>query len=223
MLISLGCACKVREAIQRKLNVSSLETNMFDWVISNFETVLYFIKNIDKLITESDFVDSRQVCLQHRIIPHRFLRFESLHDSDISNDYDTELTKLVDKYNRRLNRLKVHILSNKKIDFIHLIHVEYNFELQKHQTHIPSVEQIQEFTETILKINPTCNFNLHILTPPLQCKKYNWNLTIDKTQIDKLKINNNIFLYYLQQDVNKEPFADQCQHWSWSEVFKNIK
>jgi len=222
MLISLGGQCKVREAIQRHLNTNSLETNIFDWVLSDFEAVLYFIKNINTPINVDDFVDTNKTVLQsHRIISHRFLQFESLHDSDIKNDATSELVKLVEKYNRRLNRLKTHIMYNNKIDFIHSLKVYYTNDSP--QLYIPSVTQIQEFTETILQINPNCGFNLHILIPPPYCKKYKWNISIDETQINQLKINDNVHIYYLQQDENKPTFEDQCQHWSWEYVFQNLK
>ena len=78
MLISLGSACRVREAIQRHLNVDTLETNMFDWVLSNFAAVVYFIQHIDQSIIESDFYDTNISFLDKRLVNHTKIRLHIL-------------------------------------------------------------------------------------------------------------------------------------------------
>ena len=113
MIISLGFACKVRSAIQSHYMKNSMETNMFDWLFSNFDSILYFLGNIDKPLIEEDFYNTNQKCLEHRMVNHCRVRFDRLHDVIFDNAYATEIVKLLDKYNRRLKRLKDTILSDK--------------------------------------------------------------------------------------------------------------
>jgi len=218
MIISLGTSCKVREAIQRCLNIPSLESNIFDWLITNFESILYCIQNIDKPFSETDFYDSKEICLSHRIILHKSLRFDSLHDCVASNNYQLEMRQFIDKYNRRLKRLKQHILSNQILDFIHLVDCNYNFRLPRTQLYIPTITQMKQFHSAIQKINPNCNYRLHILIPPEYCKQFNCRFVFDKNQINQLT-SHNTFIHYMEQDINKESCKEQCHHWSWEKVF----
>jgi len=214
-LISLGNSCKVREVIQRYQGTSSLETNMFDWVISNFDTVLYFMLNIYKPLIKDDFYDSKLHCLNHRRVHHGKILFESIHDVIFNNSYETEMNAFIDKYNRRLLRLKQLILSDKKIHFIHLV----NFNGQN--IDIPSVQNISIFNQLILQINPNCDYNLHILFPPQNCKLYKTIFEYNKTEIEKLS-NKQVFIYFLSQNETDQPLTHQCLHWCWSIVFENI-
>jgi len=54
-IISLGHACQVKHNIDRLFK--SEETNFFDWLITDFKSVLYILKNInnEKLITKEKF------------------------------------------------------------------------------------------------------------------------------------------------------------------------
>jgi len=221
MIISLGFACKVRSAIQSHTMKNSMETNMFDWLFSNFDSILYFLGNIDKALTEEDFFDTNQKCFEHRMVNHCSIRFDTLHDVIFDNAYETEIIKLLDKYNRRLKRLKDTILSAKTIDFIHLVDCEYNYRLPNKNIYIPTLEEVSKFHELIKAINPNCVYNLHILIPPHGCKIYNTIWDYDKTQIDRLA-SNNVFIYFLTQRDDIEPAGANCLHWSWSDVFKNI-
>jgi len=223
MLISLGSACKVRNAIQRSLQVTDLETNMFDWVVSNFESVLYFLQNIDTPITENDFYDSEYTCMQCRRIFHKNIRFESIHDCNINNAYENELPYFLEKYNRRLNRLKNHILNNAKINFIHLVDIIPNSKYPNMQIYIPNANQIEEFHNCIKKINPNCFCYLHILIPPAYCKYNNRYYIFNKNEINELQ-NEKTYIHYLEEDKNKDPGQlDQCHHWSWENVFHFIE
>ena len=222
MIVSLGNCCKVREAIQRYIKKDSLETNMFDWVISNFNSVLYFIGNINKPLIKDDFYDTKSQCYTHRIVEHKYIRFETLHDVVFNNPYKTEILILLDKYNRRLKRLHEIILSNNKLHFIHLVDFIFNPKLPNKNIYIPSLEELTTFDKLIKNINPNCNYYLHILIPPHHCKIYQTNnLSYDKNEVEKLS-SNNVFIYFLTQDETIEPYLWQCRHWSWSDVFENI-
>ena len=220
-IISLGNSCKVRHAIQRHLKTNTLETNMFDWVLSNFESVLYFIRHIDKPLVKDDFYATNLKCFPHRVVKHVNIRFDTLHDVIFDNPYETEIDILVDKYNRRLKRLKDIILSNKKIHFIHVVDVDYNYNLSNY-IDIPSLEEISTFNKIIKNINTNCIYYLHILIPPQDCKYYKKKFNYDKTEVEKLA-GNNIFVYFLTQIETLENYTDFCSHWSWYDVFKNIE
>jgi hypothetical protein len=223
MLFPLGTACKVREAVQRYLNVNTLETQMFDWIVSNFKTILYFVKNIDTPLIADDFIDTNTHPYGHRIIHHKKVRFESIHDCNYNNSYEYELPLFLEKYNRRLNRLKSYIVNNRKIDFIHLVDISMNDTHTNLELYIPSVTEISEFFKCVKKINPLLKFKLHILIPPQNCRVYNTFFNYDIKQLELLKINRNVFIHFLSQDENIEPHREQCQHWSWYEIFEKIK
>lgn len=225
MLISLGSACKVRQAIQEHLNVDTLESNMFDWVISNFATVLYFIQHIDKPIIDSDFYDTNLSYHKNRLVNHTKLRFNTIHDCDPYQIYETELPLLVKKYNRRLIRLKNHILNEQQIDFIHLVDCEDNHNLSDTKLYIPSSEEVTSFFEGIRKINPMCNVRLHILLPPPNCRTakefYNKSFVFVPSEIDKLA-NETTFIHYVEQDENVNTHGYVCKHWNWCKIFDFI-
>ena len=221
MIISLGNSCKVRAAIERYFRVNSLETNMFDWVLSNFDSVLYFLNNIDKPLVKNDFYDTNIECANHRRVFHVKIRFDTLHDVVFKNPYETEINNLIDKYNRRLIRLKNIILNSEKKHFIHLVDSIFNFRTPNKLIHIPSIDDILTFNQLILKINPNCVYYLHILIPPQNCKYYKTNYDYEKTEVEKLS-SKNVFVYFLNEDITIDPVKDQCKHWSWHDVFENI-
>lgn len=236
MFISLGSACRIREAIQRHLNVDTLETNMFDWVLSNFAAVLYFIQHIDEPIIDSDFYDTKIIFLDKRLVNHTKLRFNTIHDCDANLSYENTLPLLLEKYNRRLLRLKNTILNQNKIDFIHLVDCEDNRDLSLRpiaserdlpdtNLYIPSLHEIDSFYEAIRKINPNCNVRLHILIPPTNCKSAKEELhktyTYTRSKIDKLATPNTR-IHYLEQDENLYTNQFSCTHWNWDKIFQDI-
>lgn len=225
MLISLGSACRVREAIQRHLNVDTLETNMFDWVLSNFAAVVYFIQHIDQPIIESDFYDTNISFLDKKLVNHTKIRFNTIHDCDANLSYETSLPLLVEKYNRRLLRLKNTILNQGELDFIHLVDCEDNRNLPDTNLYIPSLHEIYSFYEAIRKINPNCNVRLHILIPPTNCKSAKEELhktyKYTRSKIDKLASLNTL-IHYVEQDENLYTNQFSCTHWNWNKIFQDI-
>ena len=225
MLISLGSSCKVRSAIQRHIHLDTLESNMFDWVISNFASVVYFIQHIDDPIIESDFDDSKILYLGKRFVYHTKLRFNSIHDCDANLSYENSLPLFLQKYNRRLLRLKNHILQQTKIDFIHLVDYEKNPNFPDTNLYIPTSEEISLFYEGIRKINPTCNVRLHILIPPPNCRTAkeldNKNFVFTKSEIDKLT-SEKTCIHYVDQDENIDTNGHICSHWKWEKIFNLI-
>jgi hypothetical protein len=222
MIISLGSSCKVRQAIQRHIKDYNFPTNMFDWVISNFDTILYFISNIDKPLITDDFYDAKDQFNIHRRVNHTKIRFDTLHDAVFDNPCEKEIIAIVDKYNRRLSRLKNIILNNEKKHFIHLVDSNYNFRTPDKAIHIPCIEDILTFNKLIHNINPNCVYYLHILIPPQNCRVYNINFNYVKADVEKISSNNCILYFLSQSETSETPDTGECRHWSWSDVFNNI-
>jgi len=221
MLISLGSLCKVREAIQRHLCLDRLESNLFDWIRSNFGTIVYFIQHIDEPIIESDLYDTNIVFMNNRLVFHNKIKFDIIHDCDAKQTYEEALPVLLEKYNRRLIRLKNNILNNTKIDFIHLVDCEDNSKL-----YIPTSQEIALFYEGIQKINPNCNVRLHILLPPPNCRfakeSDNKSFVFTPCEINKLA-NENTLIHYVDQDENVDTNGHVCTHWNWKKIFDSIE
>ena len=211
MLISLGCACRVRESIDR-FNGFRVETNFFDWLITNFATVLFVIQNIDypkNFLTSYKFIKKGVFSnnLTHNTVDHTQLYFSSLHDFPINIDYQVYMNTFLDKYKRRLQRLKNIILNNEKIHFIHMICFEVS---------IPSIEQIYFFVTKIKELNPNCNFCLHLLIPP---EIHNY-----ANKINSLVICTNIKIHYM---AVKSPHLIDCNpmqrlELNWDDTYRHI-
>ena len=209
-LISLGFACRVRESIDR-FNGFRTETNFFDWLISNFSTVLFVIQNIDN---SSNFLNHNKFVkkgiffnnLTHNTVDHTELYFSSLHDFPINIDYNIYMDTFLEKYKRRLLRLKKIILNNnEKIHFIHMIPFE---------TMIPTIEEIYNFIMKIKEINPNCDFCLHLLVPPeLHCNASNVNLLV---------ICSNVKAHYMLETSPNQPKNEQRLELNWTDIYKSI-
>jgi len=92
-VISLGYACQVRFNIE--LTFKPEKTNFFDWLVTDFKSVLYILKNIDNkdLITKSKFTDKEVFkpgkswfYLYHKIECIDF-KMISVHDFPVNIDY----------------------------------------------------------------------------------------------------------------------------------------
>lgn len=232
MIFPLGTSCKVRTSIHRYTNAmagtiddgliahdmhhGTMETNMFDWVFTDFPSILYFLKNIDVPIVEGDFHDMHFEHLGKRFVGHNKITFESLHDINESESYEEGMPQFLEKYNRRLCRLKKTILNEDKLDFVHLVDYTRNF-----NNNINPL-QIQEFVECIRKINPKCDFNLHVLIPPSVCRIENRVFEYDYSKLEALKIYPNIFVHYLKDDTTIPPDNYEHYSWRWDDVYNTI-
>ena len=220
-MYSLGFACRVRESIQRYLKNNNQQSGFFDWAFVNFDTVLYFIDRIDIPLLPTDFHDKNEICNNHRVITHKYTFMVLLHDLDKNKTFETGINEVVDKYNRRLKRLKEKIMSTDKIDFVHLFSLcQLDPKLGSSKINIPTKDQINSFFKLIYNINPLCKLNLHLLVPPKDCNYTNERFTID-CNLDELIINDNVFIHYLSQDDTMEN-KNSCNHWSWYQVYDKI-
>jgi len=149
--ISIGFKCNVKFQINKHKH--KIETLFFDWLITSMKSVIEVLScndisnilNIDNIIR-----DPR--CMYHNNNSRIFLKSLnyciSIHDlkKEFNND---DIFEFIEKYRRRYNRIIEHIKSDRKLCF--LKYGSVNEELQN------------KFIETILKINPKCNFHLVII------------------------------------------------------------
>jgi hypothetical protein len=149
--ISIGCACNVKYQIDKHKH--KLETLFFDWLMTSMKSVIEIlgcddINNIlyfDNIIRDQDnpFWDGHS-----RIIIRSLDYCVSIHD--ILCDFtDKDILDFIEKYKRRFNRIIEYIKSDEKIYFVRFGSID-NYSQQK-------------FVETILKINPDCNFAIVVI------------------------------------------------------------
>ena len=207
--ISLGFACLVRQSIDG-YNGYRIETNFFDWLMTNFKTVLFIMQNLDNVstflthdrFTDKGITDNNPT---HRYIEHKEIYFLSLHDFPAEMDYWSYVNTFIEKYTRRAQRLKQIIQScTEKINFIHFIPYEKD---------IPNIEETYVFIMTIKAINPNCNFCLNLCVPP-ELLKY-------QDQINTLRICNNVKIYYMVS--NGETITMQRSDLNWREIYDSIE
>lgn len=209
VLISLGVACLVRQSIDI-FNEFRVETNFFDWLMTNFTTALFIFQNLDNpnsFLTHDKFTDKGMTDNNptHRFVQHNDLYMISLHDFPAEMDYWSYVEAFIEKYKRRMNRLKQIILTcQEKINFIHYVQFVKD---------IPTLEQVYLFLIAIQEMNPYCNFCLYILIPP--------ELYSSHEEINKLQISNNIRIKYMQS--NNQPINLQRTDLNWKEIYQHIQ
>ena len=214
LLIPLGSACLVRQSIDKYVKCGR-ETNLFDWNMTNFKTILYIIKNIDKPFLADDFYDMNQICpTNHRIVSHKNLSFMIIHDFPINKTYTEYMPEFLEKYNRRKERLKRTILlKNKNIHFIHFLDINVSNTL-----YIPSLYEVYEFYNAIKSVNPDCKAHLHLLVHP----DHN-----DKADIiNKVLVSAYIHVYFMKRVYPSNPNINENirgENWNWDEIYKSIE
>ena len=211
MFISLGFACRVRESIDR-FNGFRLETNFFDWILSNFTTVLFIIQHINypqNFLTADKFIPKgiSKNNLTHNTVDHTQLFFSSLHDFPSNMSYDAYMPQFLDKYRRRLERFKNIIVTNKeRIHFIHMIAFSNS---------IPTIADVYNFVMAIKIINPNCDYYLHFFIPP--------ELHAYGEKINALAICYNIKVHYLFSTDKSQPMNEQRLDLNWADTYRHIK
>lgn len=213
LFVPFGSACLVRQSIDKYFN-KGRETNLFDWNMTNFETILDVVKNIDRPFVADDFYDMNRICpTNHRIAKHKKLQFMVIHDFPVDKTYDEYMPDFLEKYNRRKMRLKQTILlKNNNIHFIHFLNINFGPSI-----HIPTLLQVCEFYNAIKAINPDCKAHLHFLVHPNYLDKVQ--------QINDVLVSSYIHVHYMKRLYNVDPNVDENvrgENWNWKEIYDSI-
>ncbi len=217
MIISLGSSCQVSGNIKKFVN-SFGKTNFFDYLITDFNTILYVLQCI--LINDSSFLNienfsreniniNRDNWIDHTIkIENIKLKMISVHDINKNKNYEEELLIFVEKYKRRYNRFIDIINTNKIVHFIHIFDFEFDINYK-----IPNEKQFLLFFDLIKKINDKNIYYLHILIPP-KFKDIIYN-----------NIHPNLIIHYLD-DSNKyndnNGWLWMNMQFNWYDIFNHI-
>jgi len=224
VIISLGSSPKLMESIDRLISLKR-DSFFFDWSITNFETVLYYIKHIDNPILPENIEDTGIIdkCTGYRIVglKNNRLLFTNNFPSNIS--FNSHLPIYVQQLNKKLNRLKKMIMTHYYIDFIHLLDDVTNQSFKSNplfkstDLYIPTNQMINEFVSCIQKINPNLQFFIHMLVPP----DY---VNTNKSIIDTL-LNPHLKIQYMTKDndIHAITGGPLELHWNWEIVFQNLK
>jgi hypothetical protein len=208
-VLSLGCGCQVKFNIDRLFKKE--ETHFFDWLITDFQSVLYILKNINdkEVISESKFTD-KDVFLMKKTwtdchkIEHLNFKMISTHDLLKTTNYIDNMKEFILKYERRLNRLKNLIIGNENVHMIHCIDHQFM------DGYIPTESDIYYYKRYLHEINILHKCFLHVVIPP----KYN-NLDLN------CLIQERIYVYYLH-DTGKVCGQWANTNYNWNIVFDNI-
>ena len=211
-VISLGNSCKVRESIDRFNSVKE-ETNIFDWVISDFSAVVYIFNAFengkeDELFHEDKFINNG-ICPNNTIhcaLVHTDMQFHSIHDVHSNISYDLQKHEFIEKYRRRCRRLRETIQN-----YPHNIHFIYFISFKET---IPTINEIYFFIMSIKKLRGELPFVIHILVPP---EFYCYQDTINSCMIT-----NNVNVIYMTSDPSIDPFKEQRRDLNWSEIYNSF-
>ena len=190
-IISIGSTCQVKNSID--LIFKQEETNFFDWLITDFKSVLYVLKhnNDTELITpskftnEEGFIAGRTFDNDHHKMGHIYFKMISVHDFPLETPYMDMMNTFIEKYKRRLHRLIELIHSEDNIHMIHCLDHIYT------DTATITSEDIYNYKLYLSNINQNHQCYLHIAIPP----KYNH---IDFNHL----IQDRVFVYYLRDTKN---------------------
>jgi hypothetical protein len=209
-IISLGSICHVKYNINRLFEPQ--ERCFFDWLITDFKSVLYVFKNINnkELLDVNNFTNknvfmNRNTWTDCHKIEYKLFKMVSVHDIPLHNEYMYCMDDFVNNYKRRLERIRTMIESD---ETIHMIHCPDH--LFCNNCNITK-EDIVEFKNYLHNINPNHKCILHIAIPP----KYNNN---DFTRL----IQDNVYVYYLKEMLDGNNDWTNT-NFNWEIIFDNIK
>ena len=176
--VSIGANCSVAIILKKihKQFFNDKPTNLFDYVITTdypyvvlddgIEDIMKLsLKNVNEILKDNYKFDISDltICKDEEIINHfkgtsltEFLyqpvfhkHFISMHDQPVGND---DLTEFNNKLNRRLQRFKKIIKTNKTISFI------------RYELNCFDVKDYIEFKNIVSKINPGLNVKIYIIS-----------------------------------------------------------
>jgi hypothetical protein len=209
MILSLGHACQVK--YQLDMLFGKKETHFYDWLVTDFKSVLYVLNNIndDAFLDKSQFTNSNVfynrdswVLTNHKI-EHINFKMISVHDVLSTCDYVTQMDDFVAKYKRRLLRFKELIQSDDVIHMVCCIDHQYC------DGYIMTNDDISTFFNLLYGINNNNKCTLHILLPP-PYHELSLDITHPRAFIHKLTIINDIKHNWKNDNYN------------WADIFNTI-
>lgn len=175
MYISIGSDCVTKTRIEEmKYNKEKQESNLFDWVLSDLESVNYILKsgvkgdtfNIKNWEVLTKTIDDKWA------VKNKYCYFISLHDASSSLTYNEAFHIVSDKFIRRLQRFYEKIVTEENIHFIGVfdksnpIHTGKNTittdTLTEFINIVKQYRASKPFTVTVI-VEDTCNIDAGVL------------------------------------------------------------
>lgn len=206
-VISLGSFCQVKHNID--IYFGSSETNLFDWIITDFRAVLSIFNDFEgKLFVKENFTRDNILMEKHPNlkIENKEIKFICIHDFNADHqNYELTIDRIIEKFLRRLERLKEYIINEENIHFVHILD---HFHLTEY---IPKIDDILLFFSLLRKINDKNNIKLHILIPPT--KQNN-----DFSHLDNIP---NLYVHNIKIINNKRDWTGP--NFNWEEIFSTFQ
>jgi len=223
ILCPLGTACRVRMAYDRyndSYNNCGKETNLLDYSLCNFDTILYILKRINIPFNENEFIEvfysgNPGILGSNRTASHKEVFWHLPHDFPVDQSFKQFMPNFIDMCNRRRERL-INLIKTKDkcIHFIIFFQTNNGSPLE-----VPSLQKINELYTLIKNI---CNYSyvhFHFLIHP------DYNNSYYNSIIDILAINIFFHIHYMKRvssniDGNENRLG---LNWNWNEIFDQIK
>jgi hypothetical protein len=165
-VVSLGYGCVVKHQID--VYLGSKPTLLFDWLITNFESVLFVLQRIETpesfldtqyFTTENVFSDKSEWEGAGRKIENKLAKLISVHDVHDLEDLNNIKTwqRFANTMRRRLERISSIIRTEEFVHFVHMVEDESS---------MPTVESLTQFVGIITKYRPVDSFRLYVLFKP---------------------------------------------------------
>jgi hypothetical protein len=207
-ILSLGFGCVVKYTIDRL--IGKKETNFFDYLITDFQTVLTILKNIDNrwfISKDNFFQNGIWGSTNSYIVDNTNIHMRSIHDFPIFFQYDEQLYNFILKCNRRLDRIKNYINENKNLHMIHCLEYQYT-----DNPYVLTQDDVNNFYKYISDINPNNKCFLHIVVAP----------QFNTINLNHLK-SNRTFIYYLNYNDQQSSEWWTNENYNWNIIFDNIR
>jgi len=209
-VVSLGYGCVVKH--QCDISSGSKATQFFDWLITDFDTVLFVFERMDNPVEWLDpkyFTTDDVYCNipewegSGRKIECRLTKLISVHDVHDLEDIANLATwyKLVDTLRRRLERVRTIMQQNPEgvVHFIHMVEDEHS---------MPSAASLKRFVDLVSKYRPRNSFRLHVLLKP----------GFDKTKA-VADVGETSITFFQMEDTGSESNGWQMCNLNWHEFF----